>query len=277
MSLYTSNYRCDSSLWVVLKESLALVKKFRWQILLAIKSKIKATYQQDVLGLFWSFVMPVIPMGVYMVLAEIKVFNTSEVMPFVFYIATGMSIWLLMADIMRKVMYAIKKDKSILTTTDFPIFVVMLSELGEVIHDTLIRFVVLGGIVYYYGIEISLGGVLLALIALLPAIMVAFALGMMLSISDVIIQDTRRLVGIFLRYGLFLSSVIFPFPTDGILGSINQFNIFNTYINAVRDALFFGHYFSDTLFIYTSVFAVVLLLFTLKLVYSIEYKIRAYL
>ena len=277
MTLYSSSYRCNTSLWGVIKESVTLIMKYRWQILLAIKSKIKATYQQDVLGLFWSFFMPVIPMGVYMVLAEIKVFNTSDVMPFVFYIATGMTIWLLMADIMRKVMYAIKKDKSILTTTDFPILVVMLSEFGEVIHDTLIRFVVLGGIIWYYGVDITLFGALLAFLALIPALFVAFALGIMLSISDVIIQDTRRLVGIFLRYGLFVSSVIFPFPTEGIFGAINQFNFFNTYVNVVRDALFYGHYFSNTLFIYTSIFALFLLMFTLKLIYSLEYKIRAYL
>ena len=40
----------------------------------------------------------------------------------------------------------------------------------------------------------------------------AMGLGMMLSILDVIVQDTRRIVLLVLRYGLFLSSVIFPFP-----------------------------------------------------------------
>jgi len=277
MKIYSATYRCNSSLIIALVETLTQIFAFKWQILLAIRTKIKATYQQDVFGLFWSFVMPIIPMGVYMVLAHIKVFNTSLDMPFVFYIATGMMVWLLMADIMRKVMYSIKQDKSILTTTNFPVIVIMLSQLGEVIHDTLIRFVALAAIIIYFGIDVTPLGFLYALLAMIPAIVIAFALGMMLSILDVVIQDTRRLVGIFLRYGLFLSSVIFPFPTEGIFGTINSFNFFNTYVNAIRDFLYYGSFASLDILVYTTVFAFFLLLVTFKIVYNLEYKIRAYL
>ena len=277
MKIYSEKYRCNSSLITALLETISQVILYRWQIVLAIKTKLKATYQQDVLGLFWSFIMPIIPMGVYMFLAQIKLFNTSGSMPFVFYIAVGMSMWLLMADIMRKVMYSIKQDKSILTTTNFPIIAIMLSQLGEVIHDTLLRFVALAAIMLYFKVDVTLLGLFLAILTLIPAILIAFSLGMMLSVLDVVIQDTRRLVGIFLRYGLFLSSVIFPFPTEGIIGTINQFNFFNTYVNAVRDFLYYGMYEQLDVLIYTSLFSLFLLMVTFKVVYNLEYKIRAYL
>ena len=79
--IYSSNYRCNSNIFTAF---LALYKQslnYRWQIWLAIKKKIRATYQQDVFGLFWSIVMPIIPMTVYMVLAHIKVFKTVADMP----------------------------------------------------------------------------------------------------------------------------------------------------------------------------------------------------
>jgi len=277
MKTYSASYRCNSSLLSILKETLSQLLVFRWQILLAVQTKIKVTYHQDVFGLFWSFLMPIVPMGVYMVLADIKVFNSSSEMPFVFYIAVGMTIWLLMADIMRKVMYSIKQDKSILTTTNFPVIVVMLSQLGEVIHDTLLRFLALLFISLYFKIDVSLVGVFYAFLTLIPLIFLSFALGMILSIFDVVIQDTRRVVGIVLRYGLFISSVIFPFPTDGVLGMINQFNFFNTYINAIRDFLFYGYVYDLEKLIFTILFSFILLIISIKIVYSVEYKIRAYL
>jgi len=277
MKIYSAKYRCGSSLFTVLQESFQQIIQYRWQILLAIKKRIQSTYQQDAFGLFWSILMPIIPMTVYMVLAHIKVFNTVKDQPFIYYIAIGMMIWLMMATIIQNVMMSIKREKSILTTTNFPIIASMISQLGSVLYDTAIRIIAVVAIVIWFGIDTSFTSVLLAILSLIPAIIFAFALGMILSILDIVIQDTRRIVDIFLRYGLFISSVIFPFPTDGILGSINQFNFFNTYINATRDILYYGATDNLSLFIYTSILALFLFMISLKLVYNMEYKIRAYL
>lgn len=277
MKIYSAKYRCGSSLFTILQESFQQIIQYRWQILLAIKKRIQSTYQQDVFGIFWSILMPIIPMTVYMVLAHIKVFNTVKDQPFIYYIAMGMMIWLMMASIIQNVMQSIKREKSILTTTNFPILASMISQLGSVLYDTAIRIIAIVAIIVWFGIDTSFTSVILTIISLVPAIIFAFALGMILSILDVVLQDTRRIVDIFLRYGLFVSSVIFPFPTDGIFGIINQFNFFNTYINATRDILYYGTIENLSLFIYTSIVALVLLIISLKLVYNMEYKIRAYL
>ncbi len=275
--IYSAKYRCGTSLLTVLRESFQQITQYRWQILLAIKKRIQSTYQQDAFGLFWSILMPIIPMTVYMILAHIKVFNTVKDQPFIYYIAMGMMIWLMMASIIQNVMISIKREKGILTTTNFPILASMISQLGSVLYDTAIRIIAVVAIIIWFGIDTSFTTVILSLLSLIPAIIFAFALGMLLSILDIVIQDTRRIVDIFLRYGLFVSSVIFPFPTDGMLGTINQFNFFNTYINATRDILYYGSLENLSLFIYTSILGLFLFMISLKLVYTMEYKIRAYL
>ena len=277
MKIYSAKYRCGSSIFTVLQESFQQIIQYRWQILLAIKKRIQSTYQQDIFGFFWSILMPIIPMTVYMVLAHIKVFNTVKDQPFIYYIAMGMLVWLMMSSIIRNVMMSIKKEKSILTTSNFPILASMISQLGSVLYDTAIRIIAVVAIVIWFELDISFSSIMLTLLSLIPAIIFAFSLGMILSILDIVIQDTRRIVEIFLRYGLFISSVIFPFPTDGIFGFINQFNIFNTYINASRDILYTGTIDNLSLFIYTSILGLFLFMVSLKLVYTMEYKIRAYL
>ncbi len=277
MKIYSANFRCSSSLPTVLKETFKQVTTYKWQILLAVKKRIKQTYEQDAFGLFWAILMPIIPMTVYMILAQVKVFKTVADMPFIYYIAIGMMMWLLMSSIIRTVMTSIKDEKSILTTTNFPIIASMLSLLGSVLNDTAIRLIAVAGIVVYYQFDITLMKVILTLVSMLPAIIFAFALGVILSILDIVIQDTRRVIDIFLRYGLFISSVIFPFPTEGIIGLVNKFNFFNTYINATRDILYYGTTPYLSVFIYTSIVGVILLMISLKLLYTMEYKIRAYL
>ena len=274
---YSSNYRCNSSMITAFIALFQQALNYRWQIWLAIKKKIRATYQQDVFGLFWSIVMPIIPMTVYMVLAHIKVFKTVDDMPHIYYIAMGMLVWLLMATTIHALMLSIKAEKSILTTTNFPIFPTLLSRLGEVLHDTAIRFVVLLMIVMWYQMDVTIISSLLAILSLIPAIIFALGLGMMLSILDVVVQDTRRLVLLGLRYGLFLSSVIFPFPEWGIPGAINQFNFFNTFVNATRDLLHHGTLDNLSLFLYTSLIGIIIFMIAVKLVYTMDYKIRAYL
>lgn len=274
---YSANYRCNDSVFTALKVLFQQAITYRWQIWLTIKKNIHATYQQDVFGLFWSIVMPIIPMTVYMILAHIKVFKRVDDMPHIYYIAVGMLVWLLMATTIHALIVAIKAEKSILTTTNFPIFPVLLSRLGEVLHDSAIRFVVLIAIVIWYQIDVSIYSLSLALFTLIPAIIFALGLGMLLSILDVVVQDTRRIVLLGLRYGLFISSVIFPFPEWGIPGAINQYNFFNTFVHATRDALHHGSIDNLSLFIYTSLVGIVIFLLAAKLMYSMDYKIRAYL
>jgi lipopolysaccharide transport system permease protein len=276
-SVYSASYRCNANIFIAFKESLAQAMQFKSQILLATIKEIEGIYKQDVFGLFWSILMPVLPMTVYMILAHIKVFNTSSAMPFVFYIAVGMMVWLLMATTIKNVMMSIKKEASILKTTNYPIFIVMLSQLGIVIFETFIRLIAIIGIMVWFNIEIGFTNIPYTILGFISITIFSFSVGMLLSISDIIIQDTRRVVEIFLRYGLFVSSVIFPFPTEGFFGLVNQFNFFNTYVNALRDFLFFGHTEILTTFVYTTIVGIILLLIATKLIYSLDYKVRSYL
>lgn len=274
---YSAKYRCNSNIFIAFKESFRNALIYKSQIILAIRKEIEGIYKQDVFGLFWSMAMPILPMTVYMILAHIKVFNTSSVMPFVFYIAVGMMMWLFMATTIKSVMMSIKMEAMILKTTNYPILVAMLSQLGIVIFETIIRLIAIAGIMMSLNIEIEAVNVLYATLTFISVTIFSFAVGMILSIADILIQDTRRVVEIFLRYGLFISSAIFPFPTEGLFGFINQFNFFNTYINTMRDFLFAGSTEVLNTFIYTTIAGVCLFLMATKLIYSLDYKVRAYL
>lgn len=275
--IYSSNYRCNDSLYTAVRHVIKQAIDHRWQIYLSIKKKIKETYQQDVLGFFWAFAMPIIPMTLYMFLAMIKVFKRVDDMPFIYYIGMGMFVWLIMSMTIYSVVTSIRSEKSILRTTSFPVFPLMLSRLGGVLQESTVRLLVIVGIILWYHVSVAPLTLLLTLFSLIPVILFALGTGMILGVLDVVVKDTRRVVLLVLRYGLFVSSVIFPFPETGIAGELNKLNIFNTFVNATRDLLYHGHIKDVPLYAVSSIVALAIFLLAAKMLYSMEYKIRAYL
>lgn len=249
----------------------------RSQILLSIKKDFKVKYQDTILGLFWAILIPIIPMTAYMMLAFIKAFNSATDMPYIFYIALGITLWMFMSKVMSESMMAIKKGKTILTKTNYPIIAIVFSRIGEVLADTLIRIIAVIGIMIWYHISPNIISFVFGFLLLIPIFLFALSTGMILSIIDTIIPDTRKLFDISMRYGIFLSSVIFPFPSEGILGTINQFNIFNTYINTFRDLIYHGEIFNIPLLSYTVLFTLLITLLAGKIIHYMNYRVRAHI
>ncbi len=249
----------------------------RSQILLSIKKDFKVKYHDTILGMFWAVLIPIIPMTAYMMLAFIKAFNSASDMPYVFYIALGITLWMFMSKVMRESMTAIKSEKAILTKTNYPIIAVVFSKIGEVVADTMIRIIAVIGIMIWYHISPDPISFTLGFLLLIPIFFFALSTGMILSIIDTIIPDTRRLFDIAMRYAIFLSSVIFPFPTEGILGTINQFNIFNTYINTFRDLIYHGEVFNVPLLGFTILFTLLITLLAAKIIHYMNYRVRAHI
>lgn len=276
LTIYSSNenkLNIFQALWTLMKQ----LYDNKSQILLSIKKDFKVKYQDSILGIFWAILIPIIPMTAYMMLAFIKAFNSASNMPYIFYIALGITLWMFMSKVMRESMMAIKNEKAILTKTNYPIIAAVFSKIGEVLADTIIRIIAVVGIMTWYHISPNVISFLLSLLLLVPIFFFALSIGLILSIIDTIIPDTRRIFDLSMRYGLFLSSVIFPFPTEGILGYLNQFNLFNTYINAFRDLIYYGEIFNISLLLYSIIFTLLSTLLAAKIIYYMNYRIRAYI
>lgn len=249
----------------------------RSQVYITVKKDFKVKYQDTYLGFLWAVIIPIVPMGAYMMLATIKAFNSSDDMPFVFFIAIGMTLWMFMSKVMRQSLMAITSQKAILSKTNYPIIAVVFERIGEVLSDTVIRVITVIIIMFWYHINTTLQGFFIGMLLLIPMLLFSISAGMILSILNAIVPDTIKIFDILMRYGIFLSSVIFPFPEEGVLGAVNQFNVFNTYINAFRNAIYHNEIFSSNLLLYSIVFTIVLTFVSAKLVHYMNYRIRAYI
>ena len=272
--IYSANFRCEYNVFQLVLLFIKEIYAYRRYILSSIVNEIKAKYKQDNLGLLWSIILPIVPMSLYILLATIKAFKDSGEIPHIFYISVGMTVWLLISEIIVATMKSIKKNKTILLKSNFPFSVIYVSSIGDLLLNVFVRLIVVGIVIIYFDIDISIINLILSILALIPVLLFAFSVGMILSIFDIYIPDTKRLIDMFLRYGLFLSSVIFPFPKEGTLGYLNQFNIFNTFVESVRNILYFGHLESYTNYFICTGVSIVLFLIALFLSLKLEFKVR---
>lgn len=275
MQIYSRNYRCELSIIEALKLFFAQIFSYKKYIISSIYSEIKSKYQKETFGMVWSIILPIIPMSLYILLATIKAFKADNNIPHIFYIAIGLITWLLMSELIVATMKSIRKNKTTLLKSNFPFSVIYISSIGEVLFNMSIRMVVLIAIVLYFSIDIKFINVIYTLIAFIPIIMFSFGVGKLLSIIDIYIPDTKRLVDMFLRYGLFLSSVIFPFPTTGTLGELNSFNIFNTFVTSIRELLYYGHITNIENFLICSALGIIIFIIAVFIFIKLEYKVRA--
>jgi lipopolysaccharide transport system permease protein len=276
ITVYHKDYLISDSLITAWRKTLQAVWRNRWLIWVNFKKDFFSQYKQSGLGMLWSLILPIIPLSVYLFLGYVRVLNVKGGMPFPVYMITGMTFWLLLREGIISGMKAIQKDRGILTQINTPLIVVILSRYGNVCANTLIRLVFLIFILFFYKI-IPNPNIILIPFILIPLVSLGLGLGILLGIFNSTNSDIENLSTTFLRYGMFLSSVIFPMPTKGILGAVNNINIFNHLIVGLRDFVVLGQFQYPVHFGASSAICLSIMFLSIKWQHTLQYKVKGLL
>lgn len=276
ITVYHKDYLIFDSLITAWRKTLQAIWRNRWLIWVNFKKDFFSQYKQSGLGMLWSLIMPIIPVSAYLFLGYLRVLDVRGAIPFPVYIITGMTFWLLLKDGIISGMGAIQQDKGILTKIDTPLIVVILSKYGSVCANTLIRLVFLIFILFFYNIIPNLNIILIPFV-LLPLVCFGFGLGILLGIFNSANSDIGNVSNMLLTYGMFASSVIFPMPTEGILGLVNSLNIFNHLIVGIRDFIVLGQFQYPALFGASSAIGLCIMFLGVKWQHTVQYKVKSIL
>lgn len=246
---------------------------FRSHIRIVFKEQFRAASSGAGLGIVWNYVLPIIPLTVYILLGTIQVFPEFDGVDGTTYRAFGVTLWFLLAGCIQVPINIIKSRNTEVMKTALPLSAAIVSGFTILLFDTLVRisFVLL----------IILGtqswpqwSALLLPIPLFFAGLLFIALGLLFGILNVIYNDVGRIVTIALQYGIFLSGVIFPLPHGGLLELINLLNPFAIFIDFSRSIVFGREFHNIIPFGMISIGAILLFLMACRLFYIMEYRIR---
>lgn len=243
-----------------------------WQIWMIFKSGFTATFRQTVFGQLWGVIMPLVPLFAFFILTLLRIFPAHESIPPLSYMAVGVTLWLYLQGLMVAPAEAVTKHASVLKSSDFPMVCVFMASYGRLAFEMLIRILVVAPIlVFFY--EISLAGLALVPLLLLPASAFGIAFGIFLGLGGIVVQDLKNVMEIILRYLIFISFAIFPLSMSGVGGWFYSLNPLAIYIDNIRNVLITGHLATPGHFYVVSLISIVLLVLALHLYSVLERRV----
>jgi homopolymeric O-antigen transport system permease protein len=174
---------------------------------------VKIRYKQTILGAAWAILQPLMTMIVFSIffgrLAGLGE-KTSGV-PYPIFVYTGLLPWTFFANALGASGNSLVGSANLITKVYFPRLIIPLAAVGAGLVDLAVSFLVLLGLMIYYGTPVSWQIVLLPLL-LAGTVLAATGVGTLLSALTVAYRDFRYVVPFVVQLWLFVTPVIYP-PT----------------------------------------------------------------
>lgn len=254
------------------RQIVAELRLHRGHIATAFDQDFRGLYYGTFFGVVWNVVLPLAPLLLYAMLASRRVIPVFDGVNPASYVVLGATIWFLLAGCVQQPIQVVRARNVEVMKTAMPLSAMVVSGFGQLMFDTVVRFLLVVVIVLITSSPIEWSAVLLPL-TLIPAMMLFLGIGLVLSIANVIYGDVSRVVGIILQYGIFLSGVIFPIESLPFSEYL-KWNPFYIFIEESRLLVFRGMPQDFLLLGCLSALGLLVLLLGCRVFYVMEYRVR---
>lgn len=270
---YLPDSRMDSNPIGAIGAMAAEIWRFRSHISVVFVGDFRSAYRGTKLGVLWNIILPLVPISVYILLVNLRIFPQYEGLSPAVYIGFNVTIWMLLTGMITRPMQVVRQRTQEAMRTSIPLTAAISSSFAQLSFDTLVRLVLVAALVIWFG-PVPIVHLPLLLFTLFSGMVFCLSLGLILSIFNMIYPDIDRLTSIILQYGIFMSGVIFPVSTMGPLALLEDVNPFNVFIKSAREYLFFGTHIDLTVLLIWSGVALLLALIAGRFFYVMEHRIR---
>jgi lipopolysaccharide transport system permease protein len=170
---------------------------------------IKVRYKQTVLGAAWAILQPLLTMVVFSIFFGSLAKVPSDGVPYPIFAYVALLPWQLFSYSLQNAGNSLVGSQNLITKVYFPRLVIPVSAVLSGVVDFAIAFVVLIGMMFYYGIPLRWSMLTLPLFILL-ALATSLAAGLWLSALNVKYRDVRYVIPFLTQFWLFLTPVAYP-------------------------------------------------------------------
>jgi lipopolysaccharide transport system permease protein len=193
--------------WIALQ--LKEVWAYRELLYFLVWRDVKVRYKQTALGAAWAIVQPVATMIVFTIFFGRLAGVGSDGLPYPLFSYAGLLPWTFFAQALTHSSDSLVGASNLIKKVYFPRLVIPISSASAPVVDFALAFVVLLGMMVYYGVWPGAAVVYLPLLLLL-AFGTALGVGMWLSALNVQYRDVKYIVPFFVQLWLFVTPVIYP-------------------------------------------------------------------
>jgi len=170
---------------------------------------VKVRYKQTALGAAWAIIQPLFMMLVFSLFFGRLAGMPSDGIPYPIFTFCALLPWQLFAHALTESSNSLVANERLITKVYFPRLVVPIAAVLGGLVDFGVAFVILLGMMFYYGIVPTWAIVTLPGFILL-AIMTALAVGLWLSALNVKYRDVRYTINFLVQFWLFATPIAYP-------------------------------------------------------------------
>jgi lipopolysaccharide transport system permease protein len=170
---------------------------------------VKVRYKQTALGAAWAVLQPLLTMLIFTIFFGRMAGIGSEGVPYTIFSYAGLLPWTFFSHGLGQASNSLVGSASLLKKVYFPRLIVPVAAVLGGLVDFAVAFVVLIGMMFWYGVQPGWGVLLLPLLLLLSAAS-ALGAGLFLSAVNVEFRDVRYVMPFFIQLLLFVTPVIYP-------------------------------------------------------------------
>lgn len=169
---------------------------------------IKVRYKQTVLGAAWAILQPFLTMVVFSIFFGKLAKLPSDNIPYPIFSYSAMVIWFFFANGVTLSSSSMVSEGNTIKKVYFPRLAIPISAVLSGVVDFVLAFVVLVGMMAFYGIAPTISVVWLPLLFLL-ALVTALGVGLWLSAMNVMFRDVRYVVPFLMQIWLFATPIAY--------------------------------------------------------------------
>jgi len=193
--------------WIALK--LNELWEYRELLYFLIWRDIKVRYKQTVLGAAWAIIQPFFTMVVFSLFFGRLAKMPSDGIPYPIFAYAALVPWTFFAYGLSQSSNSLVGNANLIKKVYFPRLVVPISSVISGVFDFILAFVVLLGMMLYYGIFPTVSIVWLPFLLLLTFI-TSLGVGLWLSALNVQFRDVRYTVPFLTQFWLFATPIAYP-------------------------------------------------------------------
>lgn len=261
--------------------------KYRHLLRELVIKKIKLQYRNSVLGVFWTFLQPLLTMIVLtVVFSNLFGRDSKEVVNYPVYLLAGRLLYEFFTQSTKKAMKSIRGSASIIKKVYVPKYIYPLS----VVLSTFVTFLISLSVLVLVIIFFNIAGkdpipitpyVLFAVVPIIILFVMCLGIGMFLATLDVFFKDIENLYDVFTMLLFYVTPIVYTIDKLGfnegswqaLILKLNPLcGIIDMFRAAVLHSADFMSYFDPFSLIYCSVFAVAILILGTGLFYKLQDK-----
>jgi len=170
---------------------------------------IKVRYKQTALGVTWAILQPFLTMVVFTIFFGRLANVPSDGIPYPIFSFAGLLPWQLFANALTNSSNSLINNTNLITKVYFPRLILPLSSVVGGLVDFSLAFLVLIGMMFYYGITPTYGVLILPILILLTVI-ISFSVSLWMSALNVKYRDVRYTIPFLTQFWLLITPIAYP-------------------------------------------------------------------